>query len=233
MTTQFGFGAAVLPSLKMTATGKTRMNLALHHLFGACRFTARIRQIEQVHETDAFGPFWEEVLHNALGVATLTVACLECYANELYFEGSILSATLNPTATNAVAALIDKESILKKYDVALAIRSDKQLPYDAAVVQNVDALIRLRNAVVHFRPEWFAETGAHDRLSRRLEHKFSPSRFLSGEPLFPRAWASGSFSVWALKTAVEFLDYFCPEANVPNPLDLFRERISEYSGNAL
>lgn len=233
MTTHFCCGAAVLPSLEMTATGKTRMNLALHHLFGACRFTARIRELEEAHESDIFGPFWEEVLHNALGVATLTVACLECYANEFYFEGSILATTLNPTATNAVAALIDKESILRKYEVALAIRSDKPLPYDAAVVQNVDALIRLRNAVVHFRPEWFAETGAHDKLSRRLDHKFAPSRFLPGEPLFPRAWASGSFSVWALKTAVEFLDYFCPEANVPNPLDLFRERISEYSANAL
>lgn len=233
MTTPPNSLATALPPLTMRATAKTRMNLALHHLFAACRFSARILEIEGIYKSQSVGAFWEEILHNALGVATLTAACLECYANEFYFEGSILANTLNSPATSAIADLIDKESVLRKYEVALAIRSGKTLPYGDLVIQNVDALIKLRNAVVHFRPEWFAEPGAHERLSRRLNQKFDPSPFLSGEPLFPSAWASASFASWALATVVEFLDYFCLEAGIANPLDPFRERLSEYSGNAL
>ena len=117
--------------------------------------------------------------------------------------------------------------------MALALRSGKELSFSISVVQNVDALIKLRNAVVHFHPEWFDAQDKHDKLSRQLAYKFERSAFLAGEPLFPRAWASGSFVVWALKTTVEFIEHFCIESGIPNPLSQFRNRISKYSANAL
>ena len=102
------------------------------------------------------------------------------------------------------------------------------MPCDKPVVQNVEALIKLRNAVVHFRPEWFDEQDKHDKLSRQLIHKFKLSRFLRHEPLFPRAWASGSFAVRALKSTVDFLDHFYHEAGMISPIAKSRARLSEY-----
>lgn len=202
------------------------MNLALHQLFAACRFTARIHELEREHAGQPFGAFWEEILHHALGVATLTAASLESYANEMYFEGSILEQALPPPAVAEINHLIDRVPVLRKYAVALAVRAGKPLDFGSTAVQNADALIRLRNAVVHFRPEWFGKQQAHDKLSKLLQHKFTPSTFLSNEPLFPRSWASASFALWAVQSSVAFMKYFYVEVGLPCPLDQFEEHIA-------
>lgn len=41
----------------MSASVKVRTNLALHHLFAACRFTARIHEIENENLGEPFGEF--------------------------------------------------------------------------------------------------------------------------------------------------------------------------------
>ena len=216
-----------------SAIGKTRMNLGLHHLFAACRYGARIQEIEHENAGKEFGPFWEEILHNALGVATLTVASLESYANEMYFEGSILKDKLSSASIDELTRLIDRESVLRKYSVALAVRTDKHFDFGSTPVQNADALIKLRNAVVHFRPEWFGEQCKHDKLSRLLQHKFHQSCFLPTEPIFPRAWASASFAAWALKSNVEFLEHFYSEVGLDCPLYQFKDQLATLSNNML
>ena len=217
----------------VSGTGRTRTNLALHHLFAACRFSARVKEIESANAGQPFAAFWEEILQNSLGVAVLTVAALESYANEMYFEGSILKQGLNAAAAAELAEIIDRESILTKYSLALSISAGKKLDLGLSVTQNVDALIKLRNAVVHFRPEWFDEQDKHEKLSIRLHNKFKPSTFLPNELVFPRAWASHSFNVWALKTTVEFIDHFHSEAGTPSVLAQFKTNLSTLSAGAL
>jgi hypothetical protein len=216
-----------------TATGRTCTNLALHHLFAACRFSARVREIEFANAGQPFGSFWEEILQNSLGVATLSVAALESYANEMYFEGAVLRRGVNSIASVELANLVDRESILKKYSLALSISVGKKLDFGVTEVQNADALIRLRNAVVHFRPEWFDEQDKHRKLSNILQHKFEPSTFLASEPVFPRAWASHSFTVWALKTTIAFVEHYYLEAGLQSVLLPFRTQLSDLSSVAL
>jgi hypothetical protein len=192
-----------------TATLSTCAYLGLHHLLAACRFASRIAELELENSGRPFGAFWDEILHNSLGVATLTVASLESYANELYVEGSIVTPALNPAAAQEIAELIESASILQKYSTALAVRVGKPLDRGIEPVQNAHALIKLRNAVVHFRPEWSHEQDKHDKLAKILRHKFKPSAFFRNQPTFPLAWASHDFAVWALRTTVEFLEYFC------------------------
>ncbi len=108
---------------------------------------------------------------------------------------------------------------MKKFEVALTIRSGKDLGRGTSVVQNVEALIKLRDSVVHFRPEWFDAQDKHDKLSRHLAGKFDRSHFFDDEEsLFPRAWASGSFVLWSLRTTSDFIEHFCSEGDIPNPL---------------
>ena len=110
-------------SMKITATGSasSRMNLGIHHLYSACKAAARIEAVENANKGQPFGEFWDEVLHDSLVVATSSVAALESYANELYFEGKFISPALNEPAASQVSDLIDKESILKKFALALAL----------------------------------------------------------------------------------------------------------------
>jgi len=224
---------ASILNMTVKATVKSRTNLALHHLFAACRFATRIGEIERQNLSQPFGSFWEEILQNSLGVATLSVACIEGYANELYFEPSAIAPTLNSAATALVAELLDNESILRKYSAALTFRCGMSLDFGVQPVQNADALIKLRNAVVHFRPEWFGEQERHEKLSNILQHKFKTSPFLPNDPVFPRAWASYDFAIWALKSTVAFLEHFYNQAGIECPLNQFKSHITELTANAL
>ena len=90
-----------------SGTAKTHVNLGVHHLFAACRFASRVVELEQLNAGQSYGDFCDEILQNALGVATLTVASLEAFANEMYFEGTILGTTLSAEATAELADLVD------------------------------------------------------------------------------------------------------------------------------
>jgi hypothetical protein len=100
-------------------------------------------------------------------------------------------------------------------------------------VQNADALIKLRNAVVHFKPEWFDEQDKHDKLSRLLAYKFQQTPFLKPEPIFPRAWASHSFAAWAILSTASFIDYFHAQLGTESFLTKWKGKISELSSGAL
>jgi hypothetical protein len=215
-------------------TARTRTGLAPHHLLAAARFTVRIGVVERENAGQPLGEFWEEVLQHSLAVATLTVACVECYANELFFEQSAITPHLSPAAARLIADSLDRDPILRRYAAVYAIRTGKELALGADAIQDMDRLIRLRNAVVHFRPEWFEEQAQHAKLSRQLQYRFDATPFLlPAEPLFPRAWASHSFAVWALRSTVTFLDYFFEQVGLPCPLSPFRARLTALSGGAV
>ena len=133
---------------------KTRTSLAPHHLFAAARLAKRIREVEQENQGKPFGAFYDEILHNALGVAMMTVASLESYANELYFEGSAIAPAQNQAFASEFQEIVDREPVLRKFSLILAIRSAKRLDLGCPEVQSVDALIKLRNAIVNVRSEW-------------------------------------------------------------------------------
>lgn len=220
--------------VSLVATGITRTNLGIHHLFAACKAVARIGETEKENSGKEFGGFWEDILHDSLVVATTTIASLESYANELYFEGKFIGSALSPQASRQLGELIDKESILRKFSTALAFRADKQLNFGLPPAQNIDALIRLRNLVVHYRSEWSGHQINHDRVSKNLHGRFQPSPFLpSGGPLLPKAWASHSFGCWAIHSTYAFMEHFYSEAGVDNPLEKFKSRIVQLSGCAL
>lgn len=223
----------ILGSATMEATIRTRTGLALHHLLAAGRCAAQVSVLESENNGKPLGPFWDEIFQNSLGVVTLSVAALECYANELWFEQVPVRPDLNETAAVQISELVDRESILKKYSLALALRTGRNLELGCEPVQNADSLIKLRNGVVHFRPEWFDSQIEHERLSKRLNGKFSSSEFLPNEPIFPRAWATGNFASWAIRSTVNFLDYFYTESGYPSPIEKFKPRIEETSGVAL
>lgn len=223
----------ILKGASVTGMGRTRTNLALHHLLAAGRYTAQISIVEKENDGKPLGPFWDEILQNSLGVVTLTVSALECYANETWFEHAPARPDMNESAAEKISELIDRESVLAKYSLALSLYTGKGLEQGGQTVQNVDALIKLRNAVVHFRPEWFGDQAKHERLSRKLSGKFQPSQFFSDEPLFPRAWATSSFAFWAIRSTVQFLDHFYSEADLLNPLEKFKSRLEEVSTVAL
>ncbi|HMV13037.1 MAG TPA: hypothetical protein PKD88_00465 [Nitrosomonas sp.] len=209
---------------------KYRTGLALHHLLAAGRSAARVKTIEDANRDQPYGPFWDEILQNSIVVATLTVASLEAYANDLWFENTFLKDKLSNEACQKISELVEKNDILGKFDLVLAISTGKKLNYGIEPVQSVNVLNALRNALVHFRPEWSDEQDKHKKVADKLAGKFKVSPFLEkNEPIFPRAWASKDFSRWALKVTVDFLDHFCAEAKMKNPFESFLSQLEQLS----
>ncbi len=67
------------------------------------------------------------------------------------------------------------------------------------------ALLELRNALVHFKPEWFNQQGKHSRLSNKLAARLRSPWFPEPEPLFPRAWASAECAKWACNSVKDLI----------------------------
>ncbi len=216
--------------ISVSATLRTRVNLALHHLLAACRNASRIRQLELEHQGEPFGAFWEEVLHCSLSVVSLTVASIESYANEVLADSAGLPESMNAQATKEIADIIDRKPILDKFRIALSLISGATLPKDGDVYRRTKLLIDVRNAVVHFRPEWFDSQAEHQKLSAKLAGEVTGSPFLGNEPLFPRAWASSAFADWSLRTTIAYLDAFFAAAGVKNSLSDFKPQLSALAG---
>lgn len=195
-------------SVTMTATAKTRMHLALHHLLAGCKDAARMKEIETGNAGKEFGAFWEDILHCGLGVATHSVSALEAYANELLLPESTRAWQVKGRAAEAIISLLDRQPILDKFDMAMALSADLQMKRGAKPCQDAASLIAIRNEIVHFRPEWFGEKGRHSKLSATLAKRFSLSPFLPDEPPLPRAWASASFGMWAVRSTVAFIEWY-------------------------
>ena len=214
----------------VSGSGRTRVNLALHHFMAACRNASRIRELELKHQGEPFGEFWEEVLHCSLSVVTLSVATMESYANEVLADSAALPDSMNSQASEEIAAIVDRKPILDKFRIALALISGETLPKGGDVYRRAKLLIEVRNAVVHFRPEWFDSQAEHKKLSKKLAGEIAGSPFLGDEPHFPRAWASSAFADWSLRTTVAYLDLFFTLAGVKNSLSEFKPRLSELAG---
>lgn len=220
-------------ALTATITARCRTNIAIHQLFAACRFAAQIGRIEHENAGKPFGDFWEEIFQYSLGVVTLSVASLESYANEHVADGALSTGALPSKASDSIAALIDRESILSKFNLVLELRTGGSLDFGANVVQCADLLIKLRNAVIHFRPEWDDESASHARLSSKLQNRFERSPYFPNEGLFPRAWATFSFSVWALQSTITFLEHFGQESGLGSKLAPYHDRFSMLTDGAI
>jgi hypothetical protein len=171
------------------------MNLASVHLMGAERFSRRVGEIERQHQGQPFGDFWEEILHNATACVFAAVASLEAYVNETYVDREHLlkddARALLESFAKKFEGDFDKTTLLAKFHLIIFAQGGAHMDKGAKPYQDVNALIQLRNALVHYRPEWDTGAGKHQGISFTLSGRFAPSPFVSGpDGLFPRKWAT-------------------------------------------
>ena len=222
-------GSGVCVGGRATAQGtvRTRTNLSIPHLLSACLFSRSLSQLEAAHHGEALGPFWEEILAHATASVLLSVASLESYVNELFAD----LGRHFPSIPNAILQKIwethERKPILEKFDLALLLRNAPLVDRGSRPGQDVVLLIGLRNAVVHFKPEWFDSQEDHAKLSTKLRACFAGSPFFGpGESLFPRGWATHDCTAWAINSAVAFIDMIDRQAGLSSHLDHFRSRLT-------
>jgi hypothetical protein len=205
---------------------KERTNYAVAHLLSAAIFSRRLGQIEAEHSGQDRGSFWDEILAHATATVFLAVAGLESYANELFID-------MNQNFPGVRQELLEKlwsdyerrKSALEKFDLALLLRPASTQVAGVESFRSVDALVRLRNALMHFKPEW--EPAKHKQLSSELCSFFKPSEFWANDPgLFPRAWASRNCTLWAINSVLSFIEDFENVAGLPHKMAQFSDRLT-------
>jgi hypothetical protein len=210
---------------KVTAKAAVKHNFSKQHLKAATYFAKRAAEIETAATLTT--QLSEEIRsqHRAYvtGAIFSAVAALESSINELYLEAQDRNPhTLKGLDPEKIALLgqfwpeIDGYSILHKYQTALLIISAGNLDKGQSPYQNADSLIKLRNALVHYKPEWDNELDIHKKIETRLRNKFNECAFADQHVLwFPHKCLGSGCAKWSVGTITAFMHEFCQRAQIP------------------
>lgn len=175
-----------------------------------------------------------DMAHRSLAAASVIAsgAFVEATPSELFQDahdghGVRDDGYLAPLSSEAVAAMamvwratnsgrtVDP---VEKWQWLLESCGRARLDRGAPPVQDAALLIRLRNALVHFKPENIAADEEHE-LEKRLRRKFPDNRLMegSGNPWWPSHGLGHGCSEWAVRSARALADQVLAEVGItPN-----------------
>ena len=145
---------------------------------------------------------------------------MEANLNELLADPPRFGSTLTERAFEEIWRDAERHPLLDKYQFVLILLEQNEIPRGDALFQNADALVKMRNALVHFRPEWDDEQGKHRTVSERLRGRFQLNQFFTGNvPLFPQRCMSNKCLEWSIKTSRDFMREFSTRSGLTFKFD--------------
>ena len=216
-----------VPPATVSGSAKVRTNLAVQHIFAAANFARNAGELEAANAGQSFSGFFEEILWNVSASVFFAVAALEADVNEIFIDADLNFREHEKYITDEIWRLIEQKSILEKYEMVLTLKKKANFVKGVAFYQNADSLIKLRNALVHFKPEWSDEKMEHLKIENRLNGKFPLSPFLpSSAEFFPKKCMSFGCADWAVKTALSFRGAFSILSELPNRFEPYLSRLA-------
>jgi hypothetical protein len=193
------------------------------HIFAGQHFASLARAIEVKGISQGDEKSLQEHRSYVTAAILSAVTYLESSINELYHEAENGDqTTLQGLDGRAFQMLdqfwreIERASILHKYQTALLVAGKSRFDQGNQPYQDVDSLIKLRDALVHYKPEWNDEQGRHQNLQERLERRFKPNPLLpSGSLWFPHLCLGAACAEWAVDVASSFSNEFSSRMGIP------------------
>ncbi len=199
----------------------SRERLYRQHLFAADHFANAALELEQ-REPGQLTP--EEICkHGAFvtGAVFAAAAFLETSITDLYLELQKLGEA-HGNIRRELAMLprvwpeIAGAPVLHKYQLALSVADADQYHESRSPFVDADSLIHLRDALLHYVPDWDDKRGRSHSLEERLQSKFEPNPFAPpGAPWFTDGCLSAGCAHWAVRAAQFFSDDFCHRMAIP------------------
>ena len=213
-------------SLSAHLSGKLEFSgdlaMRVKHSFSRQHFSAAEFCSEEASRIESSGTDQSEVErsnHRAYvtGVIFSAVATLESSINELYLEAKDKNKTALAGLTDAdLSALegewesVESNPTLEKYQEALRILGRPELDRGNNPFQDADSLIYLRNALIHYKPEWDDETKIHAKIRARLNKKSALNTISDPNSLwFPHQCMGAGCAAWSVDTTRAFVVEFC------------------------
>lgn len=219
------FDATVTPeqvSVKAEVGSPTlmmRVYFSSYHLWAAQRFAQRAADIERAHGAK---PRFD-IEHRAYVTSAIlsAVAFLEAAINELFkdvvdgHESYISPVDQDSRKLIRVFWELTEErnrspfSILDKYQIVLTLCRRDQFQADGQPYQDADLTIKLRNELMHYKPETYGGETQH-KFFKQLPGKFSENPLMagSGNPYFPDKCLGSPCANWAVQATKALADEF-------------------------
>ena len=215
--------------MEIKATARQRPNFAVQHMIAAARFARLCYKVEDDNAGAPFGPFYDEIINYVTATILSTVASLEANINEIFADVRdhiIVFDDLDMNLLTELWDLIEEKPILEKYQFALVFKKKDRMNKGDQQYQYIDTLIKVRNALVHFKPEWLGEQQEHEKIGKLLRGKFTLSPFLTeNDPIFPMRCMTHGFAEWAVLSSLEFAQWFTQRADLPNRFTQFLDQM--------
>jgi hypothetical protein len=201
-----------------------RANFSITHLLSAAHFSRLVAKIERDNAGQPLGSFFDEILAYSTACVMTTVGALESYANEMYADYPMYFPNTDGRLLEKLRDFYDSKPVLEKFQFALFLRNVPTLDKGAKPYQDINVLLDLRNALVHFKPEWDTQQDRHSKIAEGLRGRFKPSPYYQGS-LFPMGWATTGGTKWSVNSAVRFINHFEDQAGLDHRLTAFMDRL--------
>jgi len=151
------------------------------------------------------------------------VASLEAYINEVFIDRGEHFESHDIKLMDDLWGVLETKSVLDKFQFALLLKNKEKLDPSSRVVDHIRVVIKLRNSLVHFKPEWVHMQKEHNKIGKALNGKFEMSPFLSpAEPIFPLRCMSHSMTRWAVRSSYDFIELFSNASKIENRIYKFK-----------
>lgn len=199
-----------------------RIHYANSHLSAAIHFHKAVAEIEQANSGKEYGEFWDIAQYNAVACVLTAVAAIEAYANEIYADRSQFFGSQAADQIDEMMRICSKNmrtlETIAKLELFLRVAKNTAIDRGRDPYRSICALIELRNAVVHFKPEPNSNAPAHEALSKKLRSCIKPGPFIqaNNEALFPRRWVSASSTRWVILSTIAFVREYEKLGGIPD-----------------
>jgi hypothetical protein len=99
----------------------------------------------------------------------------------------------------------------------------------AAPYQDAWLLVQLRNALVHYKPEWIigaAPVAVRHEFEKKLANKFALNPFTgAGNPFYPDKCLGHGCAKWSLMSSIAFINEFYVRLGMSAPYDSSAPRL--------
>lgn len=204
---------------KIEIRAQSRAVFAINHLRTARAAALRIREVESNNQGAGNGEHFDRIKLDASTVVVMAIAALEAYVGEVQFDPEKNFPSAPPGIARAVMdSIAGKASILDNLKL-LCLLVNKPLDKGSPVVQRVQALIKLRNELVHYKPDWSCTPGSkHQKIGREIEAYAIPTPFHpADEPWLPNRWMSYGSAKWAVESVRDLVTHLATTNGWPSP----------------
>ncbi|NOR76885.1 MAG: hypothetical protein GQ523_00275 [Methanophagales archaeon] len=214
----------VKSTLGVSVTASVKTNFSSHHMLSAAHFARQSAIIEKNYKDGITDELRAEHRAYVTGAIIVSVASLEATINDVFIsaiDNDNLFKDFDPSIPKVLSEfwtwdVVERSSILEKYRCVLAVANKEAFDHGNPPYQEVNDLIKLRNALVHYKPEWDTDLKNHKGIENRLKSRFNINPFShDNDAFFPKKCLGHGCAEWSVQSVIKFIEDFYNRIGFP------------------